>query len=150
MHRWLLAAGLVLGLPGMVGCRNQDEGGAIALWEDFQAADYRSWERAPGYPGRTPSTAAHGDAVEIFINDTLAEALASGDKLSAWPEGSLIVKDGFEDGEPHLVAAMEKRDDGWFFAEYDPDGDVNFSGSPRVCRGCHDAGADEVLAFGFP
>ena len=35
-----------------------------------------SWARAPGFPGRTPSTASHGDAVEIFINDTLALALA--------------------------------------------------------------------------
>jgi hypothetical protein len=150
MHRLFVALGLVLCLPSMAGCRNEDEGGAIALWEDFQAADYRSWARAPGFPGRTPSTAAHGDAVEIFINDTLVEALASGDKLTAWPEGSLIVKDGFKEGEPHLVAAMEKREDGWFFAEYEPDGEVSFSGTPRVCTGCHDAGADYVRAFGFP
>ena len=45
MPRLLLAAGLVLLSSG---CRNQDEEGAIALWEDFQAADYRSWARAPG------------------------------------------------------------------------------------------------------
>ncbi len=137
----------MLCLPG---CRNQDEDGAIALWEDFQAADYRGWARAPGFPGRTPSTASHGDAVEIFINDTLAEALASGDSLTAWPEGSLIVKDGFKAGEPHLVAAMEKRADGWFWAEYEPDGAVSFSGEPGVCTRCHDAGADFVRAFGFP
>lgn len=131
------------------GCHNQDEAGAEALWESFHDEDYRSWERAPGYPGRTPSSAAHGDAVEIFINDVLADALAGG-KLGAWPEGSRIVKDGYEDGEPHLVAAMEKRADGWFWAEYDPDGEVNYSGAPKVCTNCHGSGADYVRAFGFP
>lgn len=147
MPRLLILAGLVL---LTFGCRNQDEGGAIALWEDFQAADYRSWERAPGYAERTPSGAPHGDAVDIFINDTLAEALASGDKLSAWPEGSLIIKDGYKKGDPYLVAVMEKRGDGWFWAEYEPDGEVLFSGEPGVCTRCHDGGADFVRAFGFP
>lgn len=147
MHRLLVVAGLVV---FVVGCRNQDEAGAIALWEDFQAADYRSWERAPGFPGLTPSTASHGDAVEIFINDTLVEALASGEKLTVWPEGSLIVKDGFKNGEPWVVAAMERREGGWFWAEYEPDGEVLFSGDPGVCTRCHDAGADYVRAFGFP
>jgi hypothetical protein len=92
MHRLLVVAGLVV---FVVGCRNQDEAGAIALWEDFQAAEYRSWERAPGFPGLMPSTASHGDAVEIFINDTLVEALASGDKLT-------VVAGGVADREGRL------------------------------------------------
>jgi hypothetical protein len=131
-------------------CRNQDEDGATALWDEFHADEYRTWARAPGFPGRTPSSASHGDAVDIYINDVLAEALASGEALSEWPEGSLIVKDGFKDGEPLLVAAMEKSEGGWFWAEYKADGEVDFSGSPKVCTGCHDAGADYVRAFGFP
>lgn len=134
----------------VAGCRNQDEGGAEALWDDFQAADYRTWERAPGFPGLTPSGASHGDEVEIFINDVLVDALAAGEPLKRWPDGALIVKDGFRGGEPHLVAAMEKRGDEWFWAEYEPDGEVLFSGSPGVCTRCHDAGADYVRAFGFP
>lgn len=135
-----------------VGCstKNQDPDGAAALWDQFHAAEYRTWDRAPGYPDRRPSGSAHGDAVEIFINDVLAEALAAGEPLTEWPEGSLIVKDGFEDGEPLLVAAMEKREDGWFFAEYDVDGEASYSGSPKVCTDCHGSGADYVRAFGFP
>jgi hypothetical protein len=78
------------------------------------------------------------------------EALASGEELTAWPEGSIIVKDGFTGESPRLVAIMEKRDDGWFWAEYEPDGEVDFSGTPGVCTRCHDAGADYVRAFGFP
>ncbi len=131
-------------------CRNQDEAGADALWEEIHAEDYRGWQRAPGFPGREPSSASHGDAVEIFINDVLAEALVAGEPLTEWPEGSVIVKDGYRGGEPLLVAAMEKREGGWFWAEYEPDGDVDFSGSPGICTRCHDAGADYVRAFGFP
>ena len=130
-------------------CRNEDEGGAEALWDDIHAADYRSWARAPGFPGRTPSQASHGDEVDIFINDVLVDALAGG-PLEAWPDGSLIVKDGHRDGEHYLVAAMEKRGDGWFWAEYNDEGAVDFSGTPGVCTRCHDAGDDFVRAFKLP
>jgi hypothetical protein len=144
---WGLCAGaLLLG----AGCRNQDEDGAIALWDSFQDADYRGWTRAPGFPGVTPSSASHGDAVEIFVNDVVAEALAAGEPLSEWPDGALIVKDGFRNSEPHIVAAMEKRGDEWFWAEYEPDGEVLFSGSPGICTRCHDAGDDYVRAFNLP
>lgn len=130
-------------------CGNEDEAGAEVLWDDIQAADYRSWARAPGFPGRTPSSASHGDEVDIFINDVLVDALAGG-KISAWPQGSLIVKDGHRDGEHYLVAAMEKRADGWYWAEYEDDGTVEFSGTPGVCTRCHDAGDDFVRAFELP
>jgi len=130
-------------------CRNEDEAGAEVLWDEIQAADYRSWARAPGFPGRTPSSASHGDEVDIFINDVLVDALAGG-PISEWPQGSLIVKDGHRDGEHHIVAAMEKRDDGWYWAEYEADGTVEFSGTPGICTRCHDAGDDSVRAFKLP
>ncbi len=72
--------------------------------------------------------------------------------VGAWPLGSVIGKDGWRaDGETlHIVAVMEKRDDGWFWAEYDGSGEPLYSGSPSVCTGCHASGADYVRAFGFP
>lgn len=142
--------GILLAVVALAACRNQDEAGAEALWDEVHDAEYTAWARAPGFPGRTPSTASHGDNVDIYINDVLVEALASGEKLTAWPEGSIIVKDGFTGEKPRLVAIMEKRENGWFWAEYEPDGAVDFSGEPRVCTKCHDAGADFVRAFGFP
>jgi hypothetical protein len=131
-------------------CFNTDKAGAEALWDDVHDADYTSWERAPGYPERTPSTASHGNMVDIYLNDVMAEALAAGEALTEWPEGSIIVKDGFEGESPHLVAIMEKREDGWFWAEYKPSGKPKFSGSPKLCTDCHGVGADFVRAFGFP
>jgi len=136
---------------GALGCGdNQDPAGAEALWNALQQTDYRSWERAPGYETRMPSGAPHGDSVDIYINGTLADALAKGEPLEAWPNGSLIVKDGFDDGDLDLVAVMEKRLTGWYWAEYADDGEALYSGEPDLCIDCHRSGADFVRAFGFP
>ena len=131
------------------GCGNEDPTGAEALWDEIHAADYASWDRAPGYPGRAPSS-VHGREMDLFVNDVVAAALAAGTPIDAWPDGSLIVKDGYDRGALTLVAVMSKRDDAWFWAEYQEDGEVDSSGTPRVCLKCHDAGDDYVRAFGLP
>jgi len=79
----------------------------------IHAENYRSWARAPGYETRRASNAAHGDAVDIYVDDTVTIALGVPGIL-VWPVGSLIVKDGFNNGDFDLVAAMEKRGNGWF------------------------------------
>jgi len=133
----------------IVGCGdNQDPAGADELWGRIHDEGYTSWAKAPGYATRQPSNAPHGDEVIIYVNDTVADALAKGD-ITAWPEGSLIVKDGFDGDELSLVAAMEKRADGWYWAEWSGDGSAKFSGKPEICTDCHESGADFVRAFGF-
>lgn len=128
---------------------NQDPSGADDFWASLQAEGYRSWARAPGYEERRPTSAPHGDAVEIFVNDVVAGALAGG-PLGAWPEGSRIVKDAFEGDEVAVVAAMEKRAGGWYWAEWSADGATKYSGSPELCTGCHASGGDFVRAFPLP
>ena len=128
---------------------DQEPERARALWERIQAEGYRSWDRAPGYESRQPSRAAHGDAVEIFVNDVVATDLAA-PPVDAWSDGATIVKDGYDGGDLCLVAVMEKTDGTWFWAEYDGDGDTLFSGAPEICTGCHAIGDDFVRAFFFP
>lgn len=147
MRRSSLLLASVAGL--LLGCSNQSPESAEALWDELQEADYHAWARPPGYPGRTPSATVHGDEVEIFVNDVVADALAGG-PLGAWPDGAIIVKDGFQSGEPHIVVAMQKRGSEWFFAEYETDGEVVYSGHPRACTRCHGDGNDGVLAFPLP
>ena len=149
---WLARAGVGIGLVSLAAAcgDNQDPAGAEALWNALQGSDYRGWERAPGYDARTPSNAPHGGEVDIYINDTLAVALAANEPLDAWPNGSLIVKDGFDDGDLDLVAVMEKRLTGWYWAEYGDDGEALYSGTPDLCVDCHRSGAAFVRAFGFP
>jgi len=132
---------------GLACTDNEDPTGAAVVWELIHVEGYRDWDRAPGYPGRHSSNAAHGTDVEIFINDTVAHALSAREGAERWPVGSMIVKDGFDDGDLELVAVMHKRKDGWFWAEYDPQGDPSYSGTPELCTECHASGDDSVRAF---
>jgi hypothetical protein len=133
------------------GCGDdQDPEGAAELWERIHAEEYRSWTRAPGYESRRQSSAPHGNMVDIYVNDALQAAIVGGEPLASWPDGSLIVKDGFDDSDLELVAVMEKRGSEWYWAEYDGEGAAEYSGKPDVCTDCHSSGADYVRAFGFP
>jgi hypothetical protein len=143
---------LLLGVTWLLaGCGDdQDPAGAAALWSRIHAENYRGWDRPPGFEQRRSSSAAHGDAVDIYVNATVSESLRSSTPLMAWPAGSLIVKDGFDGGDFELVAAMEKRADGWFWVEWDTDGDPAYSGKPDTCIDCHASGSDSVRAFALP
>jgi len=141
---------LVLGLP-LFGCGdNQDDEGARQLLARVRAERYHDWARAPGYETRRSSRAAHGDSVDIYVNDVLAQVLASGQHETHWPTGSIIVKDGFDGSEQQLTAVMEKRPDAWYWAEFDDAGDPNYSGHPSLCIDCHRSGSDFVRAFALP
>jgi len=137
-----------------VGCdKNHEPEKAAELWERIHAEKYQDFARAPGYETRQPSNTSHSDFSEIFINQILVDALASETALEIWPEGSLIVKDGYNSsGEHSLIAVMEKQDGEWFFAEYLdlPSSEAKFSGRPAVCVDCHALGSDSVHAFPLP
>ena len=140
----------LLGLAFTGACGdNQDDAGARRLLEDIRAQSYRSWARAPGWPSRTASSAPHGDEVDIYVNAVVTDALA-GEPLASWPVGSIIAKDGWDGSELVHIAVMEKRGDGWFWAEYDGDGEAAYSGHPDVCLDCHRRGSDFVRAFRLP
>lgn len=134
---------------------DQDPDQAKKVWDEINApGGFRTWERAPGYAVRRPSFTAHARAVEIFVNPRMTEAQKT--VITQWPVGSTIVKEGFSDlvgGKRKLVAVMKKNPDGWFWAEYDDEGEVLFSGKPSVCVDCHDNRKDHsdwVYAFELP
>ncbi|HEU4537779.1 MAG TPA: hypothetical protein VFS00_26845 [Polyangiaceae bacterium] len=147
----LLLALLALPASLLAACGDdQEPANARDLYRRLQAADYRSWRRPPGYETRQKTNVPHGESVDIYVNDVVAAALDAGEPLEAWPEGSLIVKDGFDGDDLELVAAMEKRDGAWFWAEY-YDGDAKYSGQPGICVDCHERGANDfVRAFPLP
>jgi hypothetical protein len=144
--RLLLATIALAGVAGLLGaCRqNDDPDGAKKLFADVsQGEGFRAWRRPPQFPRRKPSFTAHSDAVELFVNKPMADALDSKTPLKAWPTGSIVVKEGFSGGTRSIVAIMRKEADGsWTWAEYDAEGEPLYSGKPgsppSICIDCHD------------
>jgi hypothetical protein len=144
---------LALGALGALGAcgDDQDPEGARVLWAALHGEDpYRSWATAPGYFARQPSDTAHGTSTQIFVNAILQAGLEGDAPLAEWPAGSIIVKDGYEGGHLYAVAAMEKRANGWFWAEWNTRGESIYSGRPDLCISCHERGQDLVRAFPLP
>ena len=94
----------------------------------------------------------HGDFVQIWLNQ---EALPSfEDSTSAdLPYGSISVKEGYSssDGSTINTITVMKKIEGfdpdhgdWFWASFDPDGDVNKAGSISSCYNCHASGTDYI------
>ncbi|HEX9622072.1 MAG TPA: hypothetical protein VF989_18125 [Polyangiaceae bacterium] len=145
------AIAILLVVSALFGCGdNQDEPGAVELLQRIRDESYRSWQRAPGWESRRPTSAPHGEAVDVYVNDIVVEVLDGSDGAMSWPTGSIIAKDGWDGSDLEIIAVMEKRDDGWFWAEYDGGGEVCFSGRPGVCLDCHGSGSDYVRAFTLP
>ncbi|MBX3215908.1 MAG: cytochrome P460 family protein [Labilithrix sp.] len=155
MRQPALSLGLALALLVPTSCtQNDDPEGAKQLYAKITAGDgFRSWERAPGYATRQPSFTAHADAVDVYVSPEIAAALGGPAPITRWPDGSIVVKEGYRGDERALVAVMEKREGRWYWAEYDGDGDALFSGEPKVCVGCHDkrqSYSDWVYSFELP
>lgn len=134
--------------------QNDDPDGAKQLYAKInEGPGFRSWRRAPGFPTRKPSFTAHSDAVEVFVSPQLSAALDGPTPITTWPEGSIVVKEGFSGDTRRIVAVMEKRAGKWYWAEYNGDGETLFSGEPSVCTGCHDNRkdySDWVYSFELP
>ena len=120
------------------------------VWQWLQQQNYRAWSRAPGYDTRQTSRAPHGGAVDIFVNPAVQSVLDAKQKITEWPIGSIVMKDGYNGDTLHLVAYMEKRSNGWFWLEWDGQGKILFQGQPTLCTGCHSSGDDFVRGFSFP
>ncbi|MBX3246729.1 MAG: hypothetical protein KF901_06045 [Myxococcales bacterium] len=128
---------------------DQDPERAAALWDRLVAERYTEWSRAPGYETPVPSRNAHGTEVILYLNDQAEEDLAT-PGLREWSDGALIVKDGFRRDRLWLIAAMEKRDGEWFWAEWKASGRTLYSGAPTLCTGCHAIGDDFVRGLFLP
>jgi len=145
-----LSSGLIA-LALLVACGDDaavDTDGGRELLARVQAESYRSWPRAPGWESRLPSIGGgHGGQLDIYVNEPIAELLDNGRAESALPQGSTIVKDVWNGNELHAVAIMDKRSDGWYWAEFSGSGEVLAAGHPHGCTDCHRRGVDYVRAF---
>lgn len=166
----LLLLALALTLPAACGF-DQDHDGAKQRYRDFAIRErgYHDWASPPGFADKRTSHTLHSDAVRIYVSDEGAAAMQDcaayyrthpdptglgpyfripegSAAATAWPDGTVFIKEGFDGAELAIVALMHKRDGAWFYAEYDGDGEVLFSGRPDICVDCH-AGAKDDFVF---
>ncbi len=139
----------------LLACAERDE--AEELRDQLQADDYRNtYARAPGWEmERQPAEGGpHGAFVDIYVNDVVQDALDAAQPLDTWPEGSIIVKDGWDSRQGdtlEYLAFMERREDAWFWGEYRGNGRLVAAGlDDSRCADCHAAGQDGVRAFALP
>ena len=147
---------LLLTISLFVGCENdegksEDEKTAEDIWQEIQG--YSNWGQAVDWTGIKASLdGTHGDFVQIWLNQ---EALPSfEDSTSAdLPYGSISVKEGYSsnDGTSINTITVMKKIEGfdpdhvdWFWASFDPNGDVNKAGSISSCYNCHASGTDYI------
>jgi hypothetical protein len=140
MRRIVLPLAVLLALASS-GCSDDDDPeGAADLWQRINVANYPTWQRPVNYTVRKASFTAHSAFVDIFMNDAMAQTAAT-HGTPAWPIGSVIVTNQYDhadDPDESAVAAMEKRERGWFYAEWRYDGKVRSSGTPSGCTDCHE------------
>ena len=147
---------LLLTISLFVGCENdegksEDEKTAEDIWQEIQG--YSNWGQALDWSGVKASLdGTHGNFVQIWLNQ---EALPSfEDSTSAnLPYGSISVKEGYSssDGTSINTITVMKKIEGfdpnhgdWFWASFDPNGDVNKAGSISSCYNCHASGTDYI------
>ena len=145
--RAVVATAFTLGLVGAaVGCRENTAPDEANELRDELGTTYRTWRRLPGHEERVPSATAHGKEVDVYWNERAMRS-AGARPFQGMAPGSILVKEAYVDGELLNVAVMEKRFEGWFWAEWTPEGDILFSGRPGVCIDCHRRGDDFLRAI---
>ncbi len=124
-----------------ISCAENTEPDEARTLRDRIEADYKMWGRVPGFEERRESKTAHGKEVDVYWN-AAASGSSKARPFKSMAPGSVLVKEAYVQGSLKNVAVMEKRVDGWFWAEWDPEGKVLFSGRPGICVDCHRSGDD--------
>lgn len=117
------------------------------------ADDYAGWATMPGFDARRASASPHGNAVEIYVNAVLDEALTAAieadghDASGPWPAGSIVVKDGYDGDTLITRSLLHKTPEGWFFALFDAEDAIVDAGRDIHCLDCHSDGRDRLLSL---
>lgn len=145
---WLPLAALLVGACG------DDQGPDLsdlpdtqgaAVWSYLQKEGYEgSWSLWPGKDKLYPSTSAeHGVQLTTYVNEIARKAID--DDKKTLPDGSMVVKQAYQDGALMAITTMYKvkgfapGTNDWFWLMNAPDGTVMAEGSVDMCIGCHTA-----------
>lgn len=114
-------------------------------------SEYDKWEKVvlQGLPASGPHA---GQAKLVYANPAAAKDWKGSKEL---PLGSIVVKTAGPTNAPTLVAVMEKRQGGWYYEEYFPEGGkylLKFGGpgGQQLCVGCHTGAKAKDFLFTRP
>jgi hypothetical protein len=141
----------IVAIAWLVACGDDeavDAAGGRELLLRVQTENYQQWDRPPGWEAQKPSLeGGHGGQLDIYVNELVASSLESETPVRQLPVGSTVVKDVWTGANLHAIAIMDKRADGWYWAEFNGKGEVLAAGHPEGCILCHRRGVDYVRAF---
>jgi hypothetical protein len=127
------------------------------LYDEISESGYTYFQNGNLLTGVSPSP--HG-AFKLRFNSIAWAALDSTGRLpkgTRFPEGSILVKEVYENGELSLYVVMKKdpssqhEGNEWLWAEYATDGSVDYSikKQGQDCIGCHSGGVSRDLTRTF-
>lgn len=113
--------------------------------------EYAKWNKVAikGLPTGGPHA---GQQKVVYANGIASKDWKSGKALAP---GSIVVKTAGPANAPTLIATMEKRQSGWYYEEYLPEGGkyvLKFGGpgGQGLCLGCHSGAKDKDYLFTRP
>ena len=128
---------------------------ANEIWDEIQG--YETWVQDSTFAEIQSGNSPHGDYVQIWLNETVANFFKNPDTLEnvILPVGSILVKEGYSDSEGqslNKITIMKKIDgydpdhNNWFWANYNEGGELaGKHGIESSCYNCHISGNDYLL-----
>ena len=121
----------------------KDEISGERLWTRLsEEANYKTYSFFPDHDGVRPGQAPHGRLHRVYVNRVLLDALPIEERVA--PEGSIIVKENLNTQRVTTkitvmakVAGYNPEANDWFWAAFEPSGEVGAEGKPGGCISCH-------------
>lgn len=142
---------ILLLVLALAGCASGASGDELAsdLWAEIDG--YDGWAMPEGWTDTPVLSGGHsGSYVVAYYNSTLAAWDVTGDA----PEGSIAVKESFDDVEGTTlsgltvmkkIAGYDADANDWFWASFAADGTVGSAGKVEMCSGCHASAAQDYV-----
>lgn len=126
------------------------------VWTHITSCNpYLGWGTWPGYPDIYPGKSPHGAYLKLYANGLARKAAREGKPM---PDGAIIVKENYAEDKKTLMAitpmyrvkGYNPEAGDWFWAKYEPDGNVVTSGKVTGCIDCHRSQDEKDWLFTTP
>lgn len=153
---WALQGVLALSLVGFMAGVGQKAPGTNAadFWTYItKTSPYTKWKLWPGHEAMHPGQSPHGAFLMVYVNKPALEAIEK--KMTAMPDGAIIVKENYAEDKKTLVAltpmykvkGYNPEAGDWYWTEYGPKGNEMASGKVDACIECHAKQKDKDYIF---